>query len=89
MRLGAMSILERHVHWKSSKGWTVIAWHWPSSITWRWLLHWYPICRESQKRIVFHRTGAGGGIYLRLFAGRLGEFNFQTQDNMFRKKSND
>lgn len=43
MQIGPLTIMKRGFsNAGPSQGWVIAAWHWRRSITWRWVLWWFP-----------------------------------------------
>lgn len=67
----------------------VAAWHWPSSITWRWSFTRQKV-KSPRKLPLFNFTrthkGRGFNFHFCLYSPLLGIWNIQTQPNMWRQK---
>ena len=81
-----LTLLHRqHCNGTPTKGWTVAAWHWTGSLTWRGLITWEPR-HEGRLGAYFMRTyrGRGFNFCCGLHLPLVGALSMQTQPNMWR-----
>lgn len=87
MQIGGLTLFRRmHGNGKPSKSYLIGAFHWPSSITWRWSFvrsPYYP--RPGRQGFSVIRTHGGECFKACFNAPFVGLFSFTTQPNMFRK----
>lgn len=90
MEFKALTIWKRmHSNGSPTDSVLVAAWHWPSSITWRWSITKQKVDSKRKLPLVsFVRTYKGRGFNFRLcFYSRLtGIWQIQTQPNMWKKR---
>lgn len=85
MTIGALCLMNRqHSNGVRTSGWTLAAWHWKWSITWRWVLSWHPRSKATHNRykVTIHQ---GDGLLCGFNSG-FGHLHFHSQPNMRRRK---
>lgn len=88
MKAGAFSCFERrNCNGTPIRSWVIAAWHWPWSITWRWVLDWTPWSDTSDPRPVRWNINKNGGGFIILGLPVLGSLYFAWQRNMRRDRS--
>jgi hypothetical protein len=73
MKVGPLSLFNNHI----------ASWHWPWSLTWRWVLSVHRRNRSVRLGPFFMRTHCGGGVLCGLNTP-LADIVFQSQPNMRR-----
>jgi hypothetical protein len=84
MRIGPLSLFIR-TQPRRAGSWTVAAWHWPWSLTWRWVFsrhEWYT--PPGRQGFSFWRTyrGSGFNFHACFNLPLIGHWSIQTQPNM-------
>lgn len=83
MKIGPLGILNQmHGNGEYINQWVLISWHWAWSYTWRFSLVYRPWLKRILKLSCLHNRPRN--LRVILFTP-IGEFDYQTQDNMRRK----
>lgn len=90
MQIGALTLFEKmHSNGTPIKSIVLAAWHWPSSITWRWSLAKSEYNKYNTKLFTFMRTyrGGKGFNFTLVMNSRFTDcIVLQTQPNMWKNK---
>lgn len=90
MKIGALTLFQKmHSNGKELDDILVAAWHWPSSITWRWSITKQKTeSKRNLPMLSFTRTHRGRGFNFQMcFYSRLtGIWQLSTQPNMWKKR---
>lgn len=82
MNIGPLSFIERgHCNGDPARHWVVAAWHWRWSVTWRWLLWWFPHGRTTRPSPLGWHFGKRGG-HFDIGLPIVGHLYFAWQQNM-------
>lgn len=86
MNFGPLSLIQRgRSNGTPARHWVVAAWHWPWSLTWRWLLWWFPHGSTTRPSPLGWNFGKRGG-HLDIGLPIVGHLYFAWQKNMRRRE---